>query len=163
MSSGGLRGGVLAIVMGVTAIIGGCGDDPTAPEFEVIEEVDFHSSLNIDLSQMTRLTSGVYIEDLVLASDSTALLAAGDIAVVDHTGWLVSGEVFSQGLFSYRFYANPREVIPGFQDGMAGMRVGVTRRIIIPPAEGYGASPPGDIPSGAVLVFEVELMSVNSG
>ena len=164
MRSGGLRHGAGAVVMGFALMVGGCSDDPTAPEFEVIEELEFHSSLNIDLSQMTRLTTGVYTQDLVLPVDSAAMLAAGDVAFVDHTGWLASsGELFSQGLFSYRFYANPREVIPGFQDGMAGMQVGGTRRIIIPPAEGYGSSPPAAIPAGAVLVFEVELMSVNSG
>jgi len=163
MSSGGLRLGSGAMAIGFALMVSSCSDDPTAPEFEVIEELEFHSSLNIDLSQMTKLTTGVYTQDLVLPDGSAAMLAAGDVAVVDHTGWLASGEVFSQGLFSYRFYANPREVIPGFQDGMAGMRVGGTRRIIIPPAEGYGASPPGDIPSGAVLVFDVELISVNSG
>ncbi len=104
------------------------------------------------------LASGVYIQDLVVGTGD--VIAAGDLATVDHTGWFRTGVAFSTGQFTYEFEASPRQVIPGFQEGMAGMQAGGTRRIIIPPDQAYGANPPSGIPVGAILVFEVELLSL---
>jgi FKBP-type peptidyl-prolyl cis-trans isomerase FkpA len=51
-------------------------------------------------------------------------------------------------------------VIPGFEAGMAGMRQGGRRRIVIPPASGYGDQAAGEVPPHSVLVFDVELVQV---
>ena len=52
------------------------------------------------------------------------------------------------------------EVIPGWDEGLVGMKVGGQRRLVIPPSMAYGSSGQGDIPPSATLVFDVELMGV---
>ena len=61
----------------------------------------------------------------------------------------------------YPFRQGTNAVIPGFEQGVNGMRIGGTRRVTVPPSLGYGASGfPPDIPGNAWLVFELELMTV---
>ena len=84
--------------------------------------------------------------------------AAGNTAGVSYSGWLSNGALFDQGQFEFTLGAN--EVIPGFEQGVTGMKVGGTRLIIIPPELGYGANFIGSIPGGSILVFEVELVTV---
>lgn len=135
-----------------------CGSDPVAVEPQVIEDLVFDPSLNIDLSQMTLLANGVYRQDMVEGTGDT--LAIGVSARVDHTGWLSDATEFSTGLFPLTL--GTTGLISGFEDGVLGMLEGGTRLIIIPPAQGYGNTPPvgSGIPPGAVLVFEVVLDSV---
>ncbi len=141
--------------MALAAVVASCGDDP----FDVIEQVQFDSSLDIDLSQMQMLASGVYIRDLVDGTGAT--IADGNTAMVQFTGWLSTGLQFGSGQFSYVVGAMPPEAIPGFEEGMQGQQVGGTRLIIIPPALGYGATELPDVPPGSILVFEVELLSLS--
>jgi len=145
---------------GLVLWLSACGEDPVAVELEVIEEVTFAESLGIDLSQMTKLPSGVYIEDRVAGTD--VVLVAGDVAVVAYAGWLKDGSLFDSGEFPFVFGASPRQVIEGFESGVEGMAVGGTRLIIIPPELAYGLAPPNgsSIPPGAILVFQVELLDI---
>jgi FKBP-type peptidyl-prolyl cis-trans isomerase FkpA len=89
----------------------------------------------------------------------------GRSARVNYSGYLYSatavenkGTPFDAGTFSFVVGTG---VIPGFSQGVQGMRVGGIRRVIIPPNLGYGAqgSPP-TIPGNATLVFQIELLSV---
>lgn len=144
--------GLLAAVGGVTA----CGD-ATGPDadFQVIEEVTFAPSLGIDLAEFERLNTGVYIKDEVVGEGEE--LVWGDRAdEVNYTGWLVDGTLFDSGTFGFQMGTN--RVIPGFEQGMFGMKAGGVRRIIIPPVLAYGAEGTGSIPPGAILIFEVELV-----
>ncbi|MBM4183299.1 MAG: hypothetical protein FJ207_03635 [Gemmatimonadetes bacterium] len=128
-----------------------CSD---AFEPQVIEETEFFTGLGIDLATMTKLPSGVYILDDSVGTG--ALLADGDSVQIDHRGWLSNGNQFSGGVFRGLY---PTGFIPGFSIGLAGMMEGGKRLMIIPPALGYGNDPPpGAIPPGSILVFEVLLL-----
>ena len=88
---------------------------------------------------------------------------------VDYTGWLYDstrpdqkGQVFdtSAGRGPYPFVLGAGQVIRGWDQGFAGMRVGGVRRLVIPPALGYGAAGNPPIPGNATLIFDVELVDV---
>ena len=91
----------------------------------------------------------------------------GDTLAVNYTGWLYDpnaaenkGRRFDSGNYSFALGAG--QVIAGWDRGLPGMRVGGRRRIVVPPALGYGAAgrPPA-IPGNATLLFEVELLGID--
>jgi FKBP-type peptidyl-prolyl cis-trans isomerase FkpA len=91
--------------------------------------------------------------------------AAGKSANVTYTGWLYSatasdhkGAQFDTGTFSFTLGSG--SVIPGFDQGVTGMKVGGTRVVLIPSSLGYGATGSGPIPPNAGLVFQITLNSV---
>jgi FKBP-type peptidyl-prolyl cis-trans isomerase FkpA len=96
---------------------------------------------------------------------------AGRVIRVHYTGWLYDaskpdkrGDKFDSSKDAnepFQFTLGAREVIPGWDEGFAGMKVGGTRVLTIPPDMGYGARGAGGvIPPNATLVFEVELLEV---
>ena len=104
------------------------------------------------------------IEDLSVGTGPEAM--NGDTLSVNYTGWLYDpnaaenkGTEFDSGNFSFVLGAG--RVIPGWDQGLLGMRVGGRRRIVIPPELGYGSSGQGPIPGDATLLFEVELVGIN--
>jgi FKBP-type peptidyl-prolyl cis-trans isomerase FkpA len=110
--------------------------------------------------------SGLVIEELVVGSGAVA--AAGQKVTVHYTGWLMEGEEAGKKFDSSKDRRDPfvfplgrGQVIKGWDEGVAGMKVGGKRKLIIPPALGYGARGAGGvIPPNATLVFEVELLAV---
>ena len=105
--------------------------------------------------------SGLQYWDLKTGSGATA--APGNTVSVHYTGWLSDGEKFDSSLdrsrpFEFRLGAG--RVIKGWDEGVAGMKVGGKRQLRIPPALGYGANGTGPIPPNATLVFDVELLEV---
>ncbi len=82
----------------------------------------------------------------------------GHLVVVSYVGKLTSGYVFDRN-DQFRFRIGTQDVIKGMDIGVASMRVGGIRRIVIPPALGYGARGAGkDIPPNSTLIFDVELL-----
>lgn len=88
-------------------------------------------------------------------------------AAVYYKGWLTNGQMFDQSrpddkgqIQPFIFTLGGGQVIPGWEQGLAGMKVGGTRMLIIPPAVGYGATGQGSIPGNSVLVFQVQLAEV---
>ncbi|MDX1624748.1 MAG: FKBP-type peptidyl-prolyl cis-trans isomerase [Gemmatimonadota bacterium] len=114
---------------------------------------------------MEKTETGLYRETLEEGGGETA--RAGDTVVVHYTGWLPDGTRFDSSHDRgepFRFRLGAGRVIPGWDQGVAGMRVGERRRLVIPPELGYGERGAGDvIPANATLVFEVELLEVERG
>lgn len=97
-----------------------------------------------------------------------AVAKAGDRVTVNYTGWLATpqgkrGKQFdsSVGRGPFDFVLGAGEVIPGWDEGVAGLKVGGKRTLTIPPELGYGSDGAGaDIPPNATLIFDVELVAV---
>ena len=98
-------------------------------------------------------------------------LGAGQIAVVHYTGWLYDasatdhkGKQFDSsrsGGQPFRFPVGTGQVIKGWDQGVAGMKVGESRRLVIPADLAYGDSGAGGvIPPGATLVFDIDLLAI---
>ena len=128
--------------LALAVVVSGCSkDNPTAP------------SANVPFSTV----------DVRVGTGAEATTGRG--ASVNYSGYLYSataaenkGTPFDAGNFAFTVGTG---VIPGFSQGVQGMRVGGIRRVIIPPNLGYGAqgSPPA-IPGNATLVFDIELLAV---
>jgi FKBP-type peptidyl-prolyl cis-trans isomerase len=102
------------------------------------------------------------IEELQVGTGAEA--KSGATVDVHYTGWLTNGTKFDSSKdrgrpFSFRLGAG--QVIQGWDQGVAGMKIGGKRKLTIPPELGYGARGAGGvIPPNATLVFEVELLGV---
>jgi|GEM_PF-1940165 len=105
---------------------------------------------------------GVRVE--ALRAGRGEVLRAGQTVDVHYTGSLLDGTVFDaswERSAPFTFPYGGGRVIPGFERGMRGMRVGERRRVTIPPELAYGDRPIGStIPPGSTLVFEIELLAV---
>jgi len=102
------------------------------------------------------------IEDLQEGDGAEAV--ANHVIIVHYTGWLEDGTKFDSSLDRndpFSFTLGVGQVIKGWDEGFAGMKIGGKRKLTIPPEMGYGASGAGGvIPPNATLVFEVELLDV---
>ncbi len=111
--------------------------------------------------------SGLQYQDVVLGQGEEA--TAGAYVTVHYTGWLQNddgsaGEKFDSSLdrnMPFAFTLAGGEVIKGWDEGVQGMRIGGTRRLVIPASLGYGSRGAGGvIPPNATLIFEVSLYGV---
>ena len=107
-----------------------------------------------------RTASGLgYIDEAV---GDGAEAQRGQTVRVHYTGWLTSGQKFDSSRDKgqpFAFLLGSGQVIRGWDEGVAGMRVGGKRRLVVPAALGYGERGfPGVIPPGATLLFDVELL-----
>jgi len=109
-----------------------------------------------------QLPGGLQYIDVVVGSG--AEVRAGQNVSVHYTGWLTTGQKFDSSRDRGQPFAFPLGaggVIQGWDVGVAGMRVGGQRRLIIPPDMGYGPrGHPPVIPPSATLIFDVELLGV---
>lgn len=135
------------------------------PNVGAPESLTYNPSLNVDLAMMAYSSSGLYWKDITPGTGAEAVV--GSTAVVDYTGYLANGNVFDSSKNAgkpFAFVVGQGRVIKGWDEGVAGMRVGGKRLLVIPPQLGYGSQGAGGlIPGGATLVFEVELREVRGG
>lgn len=139
--------GLLSLLALLTAAASACGSgSPASP-----------SVVDVPYSQ-TDLTTG-----------AGAQAVTGRRLTVNYTGWLYDaskgdhkGQQFETtvGRAPFSFVLGVGQVIKGWDQGFAGMRVGGTRRLVIPPSLGYGSTGTGPIPGNATLIFDVELLDV---
>ena len=116
--------------------------------------------------KMTTTASGLKYEDTKVGTGAVA--ESGKTVFVHYTGWLneggKKGKKFDSSLDRgqrFSFALGARQVIKGWDEGVAGMKVGGTRTLFIPAALGYGARGAGSaIPPNADLIFDVELFEV---
>lgn len=111
------------------------------------------------------------LQSVTLKPGTGAAVAGGQIAVVEYTGWLYEasatdnkGKQFDSSRSAGRAFKFPLgtgSVIKGWDQGVAGMKVGESRRLIIPPDLAYGDNGAGGvIPPGATLVFDIDLIAI---
>jgi FKBP-type peptidyl-prolyl cis-trans isomerase FkpA len=118
--------------------------------------VVFDRSLGVDLSTMTRSERGVYSKTLVEGQGEAA--QTGTRVRVEFRAYLPDGSEFGRMPpgESLEFELDARMMIPGFIEGVTGMRTGESRLIVIPPKLGYGDRGAPDVSPGSTLVFRVK-------
>jgi len=113
-------------------------------------------------STVKTMENGLKIEDIKIGSGTEA--KAGNNVTVNYLGTLLNGTKFDSSYDRgqpFSFLLGGRQVIPGWDEGLLGMKVGGKRKLTIPPALAYGErGVPGAIPENSTLVFEVELLGV---
>lgn len=152
-------------------VVAGCSKkDPVGPPPAgpvPIEEEEFAPELKIDLTEMTRTESGLYLQDLVVGTGKVA--EEGMWIEAHYVGWLADGTQFDSSLGGQPIAFNLAHgnVIRGWVEGVSGMRVGGTRKLVIPSNLAYGARGNSmgkvKIPPHANLVFQVALVGVVGG
>jgi peptidylprolyl isomerase len=153
-----MRFALLAILCCAAAACSGASTIPS--EAVPIEQTTFAPSLGVDLAQSTKLPSGMYYRDIIVGTGTT--LAAGKAVTVHYVGAFANGQVFDSNQAPsapFPFTLGTGRVIPGWDQGLVGMKVGGRRQLIIPPSLGYGSHDYGPIPGNSVLVFTVDAIS----
>jgi FKBP-type peptidyl-prolyl cis-trans isomerase len=150
-------GAVVAIILALTAVF-------------AVAQTAAKKSATPDTKSPTKVTgdgiktdSGLIYWDIKVGNGEAA--KTGSHVRVHYTGWLTTGKKFDSSVDAgkpFDFTIGNHEVIKGWDEGVAGMRVGGKRQLRIPAALGYGAdgTPDGTIPPNATLVFDVQLLQV---
>ncbi len=160
----------LAIWLGITVALsacGGSGTDENAPA--ALESSTKSPASKVVAIEATEIVPGLSMRRL---RDGTGMAAEpGHTVFVHYTGWLYDqsaenhrGNKFDSSVDRGQPFSFPLgggRVIRGWDEGVAGMKVGGKRVLVIPPEMGYGASGAGGaIPPNATLLFEVELLEI---
>lgn len=158
----------LTLVM-VVLLAGGCGTPPrwSTPwrdnsTIALADRDDLASGVSDEPAEEVTTASGLKYIDLAKGAGESP--KPGQTAVVHYTGWLTDGTKFDSSVdrrSPFSFKVGKKEVIGGWDEGVASMKVGGKRKLIVPPHLGYGArGAGGKIPPNATLVFEVELLDI---
>lgn len=131
-------------------------------EIELIEVNEPVKQTVIDEFNYTTTTSGLRIYEITIGTGPTP--QKGQTVVVQYVAWYVDGTQFDSSYFRgqpYEFKLGLGEVIKGWDEGIATMKVGGKRKLVIPPELGYGAAGAGNaIPGDTTLVYEIELLEI---
>lgn len=112
--------------------------------------------------EMITTASGLQYQDLTIGTGQEA--TDGDTVSVHYVGTLEDGTKFDSSRDRgqpFEFTLGEGGVIEGWEEGLLGMRVGGSRKLVIPPSLAYGSQAVGDIiPANATLIFEIELLGI---
>lgn len=132
-----------------------CSIDTPVPDSAVTAPAVYEPTAPVTTLQITDLSVG-----------KGAAAKNGDCLVMKYQGNLATnGTVFDENYTkaqALQFSLGAGEVIPGWDKGLVGMKVGGVRRLVIPPSLGYGSSAQGSIPANSTLVFTVTLEQIKS-
>ncbi|MBU6321568.1 MAG: FKBP-type peptidyl-prolyl cis-trans isomerase [Patescibacteria group bacterium] len=115
----------------------------------------------------TNTPNGLQTTDEVVGTGAVA--EPGDTVTVNYVGAFTNGTVFDasakhqETANGFSFDLGAGHVIPGWDQGVVGMKVGGTRKLVVPPSLGYGPNDYGPIPGNSTLVFEIQLLKVEKG
>ena len=132
-------------------------------EVELLEVKPLVLPTEVPEEDFTETESGLRYFDIVEGDGAEA--TTGSTVTVNYTGWLTDNVKFDSSVDSGQpmpFTLGVGQVIPGWDEGVAGMKVGGIRQLVIPAELAYGETGSGMIPPGATLVFEVELLDVQA-
>lgn len=145
----------------LAALLAACESSPTAPGCTP-------TTLTQTATAGDTIVLNTGLRYINVVQGTGAVVEYCDLALVRYTGRLSDGTQFDTG--SFDFALGYGEVIAGFEQGTAGMRVGGQRRLIIPPALGYGTQDLTDrstgrviIPGNSTLIFDVEVLAQADG
>lgn len=149
------------LALSVLALNGCGGDSADTPQYPEPRQEATEIAPAVDMAAMIQTPSGLYIQDLEVGDGQEAV--AGRRVTVHYSGWFLDGDKFDSSVdrgepFSFDLGAG--QVIAGWDEGVAGMRVGGWRRLVLPPALAYGEAGRQGIPPNSTLVFDVELLDV---
>jgi len=170
----------LAFALAVLPLFAGCGPKtdsgnttsgttaaPTGTQAPAASGVDntvvpMTTLINGKAVPLKFLPGGLKYYDMVVGTGATP--KSGQTASMRYTGTLLDGTKFDssydRGQAPFDFVLGQGQVIKGWDEGVATMKVGGKRRLVIPGSLAYGANPPPSIPPDATLVFDVELVGV---
>ena len=109
-----------------------------------------------EVDGMTKTASGLFLRDDVVGTGEP--VALGDQVTLTYTVWLIDGEQVHSDELMVTLRGTP--LIPGFTEGLVGMRVGGTRTMVIPPDLAYGSQGTGRVPGNAFLVLEALVTAI---
>lgn len=143
--------------------LAGCGGAGAAAGVQTPDPalLYYAPELGIDLNDFEVTDSGLYFQDVEVGEGPIARRTSR--VWIHYVGWLTDGSVFDASLGGdpYHLRLGGNEVIRGWNEGIAGMRRGGVRRLVVRPSLAYGSRGSGDVPPGATLVFRLELVDLD--
>lgn len=135
-------------------------DTPPADQQAAAPPPAAPARVEVDTTGMTRLPSGLMIKEMTEGTGPAA--RSGQTVGVHYVGTLMDGRQFDSNGPSdppMTFTLGAGQMIPGFDQGVTGMKVGGKRLVVMPPSMAYGANGNGPVPPNATLAFVIDLVS----
>ena len=142
---------LVALAAACSSTTGEVSGVPSTPGTET-----YASVLNVNIASMTKVNDNLYMKDSVVGTGAEAV--SGKNISTTYVGYLSNGAKFDGGTISFQLGVS--QVIAGWDQGIVGMKVGGTRKLVIGSTLGYGVEGRGIIPPNATMVFNITLNSV---
>jgi FKBP-type peptidyl-prolyl cis-trans isomerase FkpA len=140
--------------LAIVACIDGTAPDPGSdPATET-----YSPDLEIDLTQMTKMSYALYVEDVVVGTG--VRVDIGSTISVNYAGFLVNGTRFTPDATDpFSFVLGVGYILDGWNQGLVGMKVGGVRKLVIGSRLAFGPKGSGTVPAQSTVVYSIELVS----